>query len=295
MSIPKIIYFQPWGGLGDVLLSTPALYAIKKTYPDALIYCNDLPIYRELLAGNPCIYRFINSYQELFDYSDNKLKEITNDLSHEKAIFYPCYGSLRPSLKYPAKHAIEHIAQMIGIKPVTHKIKINLSPKDDKNAELFIDKIGRPVIAFHAEAICSKNKQWYPERWIKIVDWLGNKGYKVLQLGSQNETHIAGAINMLGKTNIAYAMALVKHSDYFLGIDSVFNHAASAFGTTGVVLFGASTPEVWGHKEHINLYKGLKCQPCIDLLYDKCQARFCMQQISTEEVINALSELLCLT
>jgi hypothetical protein len=69
-----------------------------------------------------------------------------------------------------------------------------------------------------------------------------------------------------------------------------FAHATSAFGTPGVVLFGASTPKVWGHSNNINLYKDLRCAPCIDLLFDSpCPyGKPCMTTISVGEVREAL-------
>ena len=59
-----------------------------------------------------------------------------------------------------------------------------------------------------------------------------------------------------------------------------------------IVLFGSSTPTVWGYPSHINLYKDLPCQPCVDDQPSTCPEYRCMLQISTDEVINAARNLL---
>jgi ADP-heptose:LPS heptosyltransferase len=289
MYSPKIIYFQPWGGLGDALLSTPALEAIKHLYPETLIYCQDTSPYRELLNFNPYIHRFVPSHQALLKIPGNQPASLTNKLNGEEAIFHPCYGYMRPSLMPEQLHAIDLICRMIGVVPGERRVRIHLSPGDEQQANSLIRRLGRPLVAFHAQAACSQNKEWYPERWAQVISWLKDRGYEIVQLGCRGETPIPGTVNLLGRTSIRQALALVKHARYFLGIDSVFNHAAHSFGIPGVVLFGASTPKIWGYKENINIYKGLKCQPCIDLLYDKCHVRRCMQQITVDEVIQALS------
>ncbi len=292
MSILKTIYFIPWGGLGDVLLATPALEAIKQRYPEALIYCQASSFYWKLLATNPHIHQHVITSRGLLETPEDKLSDITNKLNGSEVVFYPNYGHLRPSLMADQVHAIDIICNMIQVTPVERRVRVYLSTEDEAYAEDFVRRIGQPLIAFHPHATCSPGKMWYPKRWERVIGWIIDKGYKVVQLGYENETPVPGIINLLGKTSIRQALAIVKRAKYFLGIDSVFNHAAHSFGIRGVVLFGASTPKIWGYEENINIYKGLKCQPCIDLLYDKCQARRCMQQITVDEVIEALESVM---
>jgi ADP-heptose:LPS heptosyltransferase len=291
MGTAKNIYFQPWGGLGDVLLSTPALEAISKRYPEARIYCKDTPINRELLAYNPHIYQFIASHRELLKTPDDQLKNITNNLEREEAVFFPCYGKLRPSRLDNPVHAISLICQMLGLTPPEHRVRIYFSAEEKAQAKAMAGDIGQPFVAFHAQATCARNKEWYPECWAQVITWLNNKGYRVIQLGGDGELPIPGVISLLGRP-IRQSLSLLEQAQYFLGIESVFNHAAHSFGIPGVVLFGASTPTVWGYAESINIYKNLPCQPCLDLLHDSCKVRRCMQLITPDEVIHALSLLI---
>jgi ADP-heptose:LPS heptosyltransferase len=81
--------------------------------------------------------------------------------------------------------------------------------------------------------------------------------YSFIQFGTSEETKINGAIDFRGKISFSEATAIVKHSLSFVGINSSSSHVTNAFGTSGVVLFGASNPETWGHENNINLYKNI--------------------------------------
>jgi len=280
---------MPWGGLGDALLATPALSSLKARYPQAVIYCLDDPFYLDLFRGNPIIQGFFPRDQLMADLDNDRLKRIFNNLSGDEVIFHPNYGSRRPSTRPDSGHAIKLICNMLGLEPLEYRVSVYLAGEDTAWANNTIAQLGGKVVSFHPKAVCSKNKEWYPERWAEVISWLKGKGFGVVQLGKAGEPAIAGAVSLLSQTTVRQALALVKCSWGFIGIDSVFNHAAHGFGKPSVVLFGASTPRIWGYAESVNIYKGLKCQPCIDLLVDKCPARYCMQRITAEEVIQAIS------
>lgn len=84
--------------------------------------------------------------------------------------------------------------------------------------------------------------------------------------------------------------ALLKGASGFVGVTSSFSHATNAFGTPGVVLFGPSAPEVWGHANNVNLSRNLPCAPCIDVLHNApCPyGAECMQTITVAQVQEAL-------
>ena len=78
------------------------------------------------------------------------------------------------------------------------------------------------------------------------------------------------------------------------GVDSFFGHVASAFDITGIILFGDSSPFVYGHDNNINIYKSLPCSPCFELLGgSSCPYNIaCMKEISIEMVSNEIREIL---
>lgn len=63
----RILYIMPRTA-GDVLLSTAAVSALKKKYPEASIYFSTMDQYADILKGNPDIKQVVPFSEELFNY-----------------------------------------------------------------------------------------------------------------------------------------------------------------------------------------------------------------------------------
>jgi ADP-heptose:LPS heptosyltransferase len=114
--------------------------------------------------------------------------------------------------------------------------------------------------------------------------------YTFIQLGLAKEPAVEGAVDFRGKTSFREAMALIEAALSFVGVVSSFAHATSAVNKPGVVLFGPSSPEVWGHSNNINIYKRKRCAPCVDQLQSSAcpYNKVCMRDITVDEVHSAL-------
>jgi len=272
----KLISIKTWGGIGDGLLVTPSLKALKQKYPNSEIrvVCNDN--HKEIFENNPNI--------DVLSTQDNVFKNLKLDKFHETN-----YGRLKPSINYK-KHATEIIADILEVELKNNKLEIFLTEKEEEQAKQTLSKYNNPI-TIHITSKCSKNQEWPVERWEEVVKRMPN--YTFIQLGLKNEPRVEGAVDMMGKTTVREAIALVKHSKAFVGVISAFAHATNAVNTPTVVLFGPSTPVVWGYENNVNIYKDLKCAPCIDTLggkrcpYDKK----CMKKISVREVEQAIKKI----
>ncbi|MFT7032460.1 MAG: ADP-heptose:LPS heptosyltransferase [Cyclobacteriaceae bacterium] len=91
--------------------------------------------------------------------------------------------------------------------------------------------------------------------------------YRFIQLGVMKEPPIRGAVDLRG-LKMRDSMSVVSLSDLFVGIDSFLSHVATALKIPGVVLFGATPPDVFGHEENENLYGNTFCSPCYEYLGD---------------------------
>src|SRR5262249_22823916 len=81
--------------------------------------------------------------------------------------------------------------------------------------------------------------------------------------------HLAGGavLNLAGKTSLRELMALLKLCRVLLTNDSGPMHLASALGTTVIVPFGSTSPELTGpglpgDTRHRLLQSGAPCSPC---------------------------------
>lgn len=271
----KVIGIKTWGGIGDGILITPALKALKQKYPDSEIRVTCNKNHEDILVNNPYI-DFLSVSPD-----DSAIKNVELDF-----LFDTNYGQLKPSLNFD-KHASEIIGDMVGVNVKSKQLDIFLSEKAETKAKVLLSKYKNPIV-MHISSKCSKNQEWDLDNWEKLVD--GIPEYDFIQIGLKNtDPYVKGAVDMRG-TSIMEAIAIVKHSKAFVGVDSFVAHAANAVGTRGVVLFGPSNPEVWGHTNNINIYKGLKCAPCIDIIGgNPCQiGKKCMTKIGVKEVRESL-------
>ncbi len=286
----KTICCHICGNLGDSLLLTPVVEAIRQLHPESRIYCyGHNPQGLSLWEHNPHITGIISHPKEVLSADPKDYRRLVNRLDKTEVIISSSVCNRRFSLQEPRRHVLEVLCRLVGVDFSGQRIGVYLAPEDETFAEKTIAQFGPKLALMHTTSFSCRNKEWYPERWADVVKEAASWGYKVLQVGVAQEQPIVGAINLLGKTSIRQALALLKYADFFMGIDAVFNHATNAWGKPAVVLFGATSPDVWGYSHNINIYRGLKCQPCMDLLLNACQVRKCMQQIAVEEVIQAVN------
>jgi ADP-heptose:LPS heptosyltransferase len=277
------IRIMTWGGIGDALLTTPLFRAIKEQLPGSrtIVYCLSYDHY-DVLLNNPYI---------------DKLKKPgrltgTVRLFLEKVklvkLFRPVYGELVPGLFY-SKNATEIIAEMFGITLEHKQVMIFLTREEEETGKHLVSGYSIPV-AIHVTASCSGNKNWPISHWTELVR--RNPQYTFLQLGLPDEELIPGVVDLRGKLPLRAQFAVVKYVRAFVGVDSLFSNATNAFGTPGVVFYGPTTPLVWGHSNNRNLYLGLPCAPCIDvLLRVPCPyGAPCMSGISVLEAERALEQ-----
>lgn len=264
----SVLVVEVWGGMGDALLATPALKALKQRRPDLVlrVLCKENHV--EILELNPALNHVSTS-------ADDPLLQGVPALT-------TCYGMFRPSVALQ-KHATAIIADMLAVGLVDRRPDITLTRADEEKA-LNIVAGYRTPISLHVSSSSLRYKDWPVDRWEELVRRLPECTF--IQLGETKDPEVPSTVDVRGMTTIREAVAVVKHTRCFVGIDSFFNHASIAVGTPGVVLFGPSTPVIWGHSENTNLYAGVECSPCVDTI-DKSPcpyARRCMTAISVDEV-----------
>jgi ADP-heptose:LPS heptosyltransferase len=277
----KIIRVISSGGLGDILLSTPTFYAMKKKYPQCkiFVYCRR-KMHAEVYRHNPYIDK-IGSFSFWVDPVSFILFRL-----HWARFYLFHYGRFYPSLYYK-KEAAEIIAEMMETVLEETTIQVFLTKKEEAVARNLLSQYRNPII-LHKDTMTGKDKEWELSKWEDLVKEMPE--YSFIQMGVASDIRVDGAIDLRGKTSFREGMALVKNSLSFVGVDSSFAHVTNAFDIPGVVLFGPSTPAIWGHPNNINIYRSLRCSPCVDILRGtECPyCKECMTTITVAEVKKAL-------
>lgn len=271
----KIVRIITWGGLGDGLLVTPALRALKVRQQRKIhVFCANRR-HLEIFKNNPHIDRL-----RIWSNWMHPIASLKYWLRPERYI-YTSYGAYRPSLTIE-KHAAEIIADMLDVRLDSEKPEIFLSPEEDAYGAKTMAQYRLPFV-IHTTAHNAKNKSWPLQNWQGLVR--DNTDVDFIQIGKPEEKYIPGAVDMRG-LSLRETFSLIKWARAFVGVESLFAHVASAVGTRALVLFGSSTPSVWGYPMNTNLYEHVVCSPCIDVLgLDPCPfGTRCMQAISVNRV-----------
>ena len=261
-----------WGGMGDALLATPALRALKRDHPDVEIRVRCKENTLEILEHNPHV-DVLSCHPDDPRFRDLPVTD-TN------------YGKRYPSVLCQ-RRASELIAELVGVTLEDGRLVVALTEADEQKA-LNIVAGHRNPLSLHVTSGSLSYKNWPVDRWEQLVRRLPECTF--IQLGDDRDPPVALTVDVRGMTTPREAIAVVKHTKGFVGVDSFLNHATNAVGTPGVVLFGPSAPAIWGHPQNTNLYAGVECSPCVDTIgKNPCPwGHRCMTAISVDEVERAV-------
>jgi len=149
-------------------------------------------------------------------------------------------------------------------------------------------------------------KQWRPERWSAVADWLaGQAGLNVLfscgpeaREVAEVDAIVAGAARpyasargAMGLRELAWVLGQAR---LFCGVDTVAMHLAAAAQTPTVALFGPSSEWSWHpwQVRHQLVLGPCSCKLTRKFVCDKAKPYPCMDAIATEAVIAAIQTLL---
>jgi heptosyltransferase-2 len=141
-----------------------------------------------------------------------------------------------------------------------------------------------------------------PERFKEVIEGLHEiyPQYKFLVFGDLSTQKIAKkiteglepyALDLTGKTSLRLLVLLLKRCKAVLTNDSGPMHIADSLRVPVVALFGSTDPTVTGpfYTQQV-IFKKVSCAPCF---LRTCPIDFkCMQEISSEEVINKIKNVL---
>lgn len=141
-------------------------------------------------------------------------------------------------------------------------------------------------------------RAWHVERYLKIAEVLSKKGWKVMFVSG--EPIATYPYMSLIKPSLKDFSALLRSCSLFIGNDSGPLHLAQQCGAPVIGIYGPGDPIVTGPRSITKsrvVYRGFPCSPCRQNFFEECDPAptkkpFCIETISTEEVIKAVAEML---
>lgn len=214
-------------GLGDTLWGTPALRALRESFPDAYIGILTTPLGKALLQNNPHpneIFvlkkpHFLFLLPLFFTLQRRKISQILLFHASQRAIF-ALLALLRPAtfiaskgsnkgldeiltlaLDHPRVHEIERrikIVEQVGARALDSSLEHFLSPKDLQEADAFISSCNVPshlsLIGLHPGAK-DRFKKWPEEHFIEVGNRLTQHlGCQIIVTGSGEEKELVERI-----------------------------------------------------------------------------------------------------
>lgn len=226
--------------LGDVVLGNTLVREVKEKYPDSEITYFVQEGYEDIIKNNPDIKEVV-SVKKVDDKID--IDSLLLELAKEKwdEVIYPYQTSWVDNIwhhrpKYKRCHLIHYYCYQSDIGLEDFKLYMYPKPEDEVEAE-------DNVIAVHGTTL-NPSKDW--NKFNQLVPLLKAKGYKVVQVGAESDTSIAGTEDLRGKYTFNQLYCFFKKCKYFIGLDSGLSYIASASGTKCVILMGCTIPRTSG-------------------------------------------------
>jgi len=317
--------------IGDLILTTPAIAALREKFPDAKLTLVVSPQCAELLPAIPDIdNRLIASaartwleiargdFDYCIDFTRNDRSAFLAFLSHAQKRIVSFRIKVRSKIRTRVynefvehrmrdMHTVDyHLALLepLGISNASPAIRLQLLANAREKADelLRISKTNNRFIIFHPGSARAE-KCWEPQRWAEVIGHAGKNYHVDLALtggtSSLEQAHLAeiksklrhSVIDLSGKTDLLTLAALVAQARLLVTVDSAPMHLAAATRTPQVILFGPTNPFHWRPRESPALILQGGSTPPVTEFVSK-QPGLPMNQISTQAVIDAMDSLL---
>ena len=267
--------------LGDTILSTPVIAAIKILYPDAALWVMTTPLSADLVRRDPLLEGVL-SFDKRKDNAGlfGLLRKARRIRSMRFDRVYSLHRSYRTSLLL----WLAGIPLRIGcsdakLRFLYHRLKardfarhdvirnmsilegeIPLDP-DTMHMRLFAPSLNElrtdlraclPPPGGYAVVVPGSawpTKMWHWEGFREVVRYLAGRNTGAVLLGAADDRQVCArvadrlpAIDLSGRTTIAETMAIVQNSCLVVCNDSMCLHMASAMKIPTVVIFCATSP-----------------------------------------------------
>jgi ADP-heptose:LPS heptosyltransferase len=302
------------GALGDVVLTFPAIIALRKQFDRIDILCQgqigrlavklglidkEYPLEAAYFATlfsdqvDVKIKDLIISYTNILVFSfSSDLEKAINQISDR-----PC---LRISPRPPAPdsiHVAEYVTQHLITGGLIKTTDLNNVVSDWQKKQTRKDHpIDTAKIIIHPGS-GSIRKRWPLDRFLKLAHALQKKGWQPQFVCGPAEPDLIAEIRNQ-KRPVHTFSELTDLVDWFetagryIGNDSGISHLAAFLGLPSVVIFGPADPKRWmpvGPRVQI-VRPVLDCRPCFELEPENCTQPACLTDATLETVLLAFDQ-----
>lgn len=219
--------------------------------------------YYLILKDNPYI-------KEIYDYNlvDKTKFDKYIDLS------FIAYKYEMAGLSLPR---VEIFNKALGVKPETNVPTLALKKKQTEEKS----------VCLHFSA--AEERRSLKENVKKsLIKSFKENNYKIYLVDKRDNVKPDASIIDLSDLNILEAAKQASKASLFIGVDSSWMHIFSAFETKSVILFSSTKPEtrIVSNTQKV-IYTNSECRGCF---YKSCQVLQCVENLTSEYIINELKK-----
>ncbi len=324
MAFRRILVIRP-GAIGDLILTLPAISALRERFPGS---------YMELAGSRPAIDLLLSpdvvdrtasfdraEFAPLFYGGDAMPGELRDYLSgfdlivaySRDPLLLRNLRKLRGPLVIPIsplpegrEHMVHQLSRplaRLGIELSDPVPKLRIPPEWVERARELLAGVGLgagPLLSVHPGS-GSRGKRWPFESFLRVGWWArGGAGLDVAFILGPAEEDLAGRIggdfpfHVIAGMGLAELAGLLRVSSAFLGNDSGVAHMSAAVGTPTAVIFGPTDPAVWAPLGDVMVIEpeGVSCSPCGLERMRTCAERVCLSSTGEGRVIAKLAGML---
>ncbi len=276
--------------LGDIVLCTPLLEALREARPQARIEFLGTVPHVDVLREHPAVdalhvlppgasvaamirmgmHLRARRFDAVFDLFGNPRSALLARLTGAplrvgpdrgiRAHLYTHRRGRPPGDRSAVRHHLDKLVPLLGSAPAPRPTSLRVSAPECEQLRTRLDLPER-VRVVHPGSTWP-DKAWPEDRWPVLVRALTERGgapVVVIEPPSQRglAAWVAGSTGArpLDVLDVRSVMALLAHADLYVGNDGGILHAAIALGVPSVGLLGPTEPDIWFPYEHLGPYR----------------------------------------
>ncbi len=271
--------------MGDILMTLPAISAIKEQNPTLEIdYCTEAG-FVDLLKGHP----HIRNVYSIDDVDPNRYEQFIN-----------LDGGYERQNDWVRRHAVDIFSELCGILPRERNIyyPIPVDVQASIAGQLARDGVNvaeHYVIGLHARKWdFSNSRNLSIKQYQQIVTKLLALDPDVRILVFGNDVEDLGlpknsrVVYLMRKTTYKELASYIRHCDLLVGPDSGLIHLAASQGVPFVGLFGPVEPSArvpYGG-DYDTLTNPVECQPCGEMMCSHPKGNICITKIKPQQIVD---------
>lgn len=299
---PSSVLILRFSAVGDVILTAPALHALKTAWPKTRIIYGVKGRLGHLVENNPNVDEVValQPGEGILSYSrrlratkpeavldlHGKLRSrmlrlllpgapstVWTNRDYRQTL--PVKLGLRPyhSKMYVADRYHAAVEKLVGQSLPKGELRYWLGPDDLKLADKELLSAGvdltRPILGLSPGANWA-TKRWPVERYGVLAQRAIAQGVQVVVAGSADEAALAqrvkelapGAVDVSGKLDLKGLGGFISRCTAFVANDSGPMHMARALCVPTLAFFGSTDPNMFKFEGHARLFAGVECSPC---------------------------------